>query len=86
MRRAARAGGYDYSRLDIRVQRHWALGVPVNILQLWRNACAVRISLSIKPATNVVAVVNCTVYPARIASRPSAIDKCVLPTPGGPAS
>jgi transposase-like protein len=38
------------------------------------------------PASSVVAVVNCTVYPARIASRPSAIDKCVLPTPGGPRS
>ncbi|MGY4281647.1 hypothetical protein ACVWXO_000867 [Bradyrhizobium sp. LM2.7] len=31
-----------------------------------------------------VAVVNCIVYPATIASRPS--DTCVLPTPGGPSS
>ncbi len=29
---------------------------------------------------------GCTVYPARIASRPSAIDRCVLPTPGKAAS
>ncbi|MFK4380916.1 hypothetical protein ABIA40_000324 [Bradyrhizobium sp. USDA 223] len=27
-----------------------------------------------------------TVYPARIASRPSAMDRCVLPRPGGPSS
>ena len=46
-----------------------------------RSPCALA-----RPATSVVAVVNCTVYPARIASRPSAIDKCVLPTPGGPSS
>ena len=36
-----------------------------------------------RPATCIGAVVNCTVYPARIASRPRAIDECVLPTPAG---
>lgn len=46
-----------------------------------RSPCALA-----KPATSVVAVVNCAVYPARIASRPSAIAKCVLPTPGRPSS
>jgi hypothetical protein len=36
-------------------------------------------------ATTVVAATNCTEYPARIASRPSATARWVLPTPGGPS-
>jgi hypothetical protein len=32
----------------------------------------------------LVAATNCAEYPAKIASRPSATARCVLPPPGGP--
>src|SRR4029077_5896462 len=48
-----------------------------------RRSCACPLA---KLATSAMAVTNRTEWPAVMASRPSAIAKCVLPTPGGPSS